>query len=167
MKTDANIVEAIQHPHRDECRIDINGTPLYVYADNYRVDVRTQPNGFAGTCYFSAHINTNFSGKRYIEFSIRTKQEDGTHYTGMYASELVRLAIEYFRKKKRIDGLYAVFEKTTKSDNYTQYQAAIDQGLSPEQALQHTPSWKHVQDLGFKKPRLLSEDDATVEFIFE
>ncbi|HKY74057.1 MAG TPA: hypothetical protein VJ246_01950 [Patescibacteria group bacterium] len=166
MNIDSRIVDAIRKPGRDERRIDVDGTPLYVYCDNNVLEVRSSPSGI-GTYYFSAHRLTTFPGKQYLEFSIKTKMPDDSRYPGIYAGELMRLAVEYFKRKKGVDGIYAKWEKKDDSDNYQQYQGAISQGLSREEAAQQTWTGTQAQALGFRKPRFQSEDGAIVEFFFE
>lgn len=166
MSLDSRIVDAIQKPSRNEREVVVDGTSLYVYTDNNVIEVRSSPSGL-GSYFFRAHRVTHFPNKHYVEFSIRTKLPDDSRYPGIYASELWRLAIAYFNKKKRVDGIYTEWENRGDNDNYKQYKQYLSQGLQPTDAAKYTWTGNQAAALGFHTVRQVLDDRDMVSFIFE
>lgn len=164
MKTAPELIEAIQNNERK--KIEVNGFPIYIYCNEYMMSVASDEDHSIADYFFKAECENNV-----LRFDIHTKNgKKNVPKPGIYASELLKLSIEYFTKLgNKITAIRARWSKTSgKSDNYVQYMDALGQGMSDTSAAQNTWTGKIAKELGFthvyKVPPEIS--DNFVDFIF-
>lgn len=103
-----------------------------------------------------------------LELHISTRHpENDSRAPGLYAYELVGIALNYFkRKQKDVNAIRGHWTKDRYSDNYVQYMQKIRSGSTPIQAAKETWTGKASARYGYTKVSFEDETKVAFNFLF-
>lgn len=164
MKINNELVGAVLHGESREIEL-IPGYPLYIFCETNKLLITSNKKYAYLGYFFEAKFDQGM-----MRFFINAKNTEGVHYPEFYASELLKLSIQYFEQQgKHVSSIRTRWNKIQhQSDNYKKYCESLKQGMDIKSAVLNTWTGKIAKELGFiyTYPVPSEMNNATLDFIF-